>query len=182
MSRIFAPVLILSLLVAGPASASDPVSPPAAEQTAPTPATGSTPAPAPPVEAERAPAQAEGPDPADEAAMAGDERLQEIERLRKRRNKGWLASVILLAAGTGLVSGGAQLISGGPSGIASRTDLDVGLGLAIAGSAVAMSAIIPAVIARRARNQANRLEASMAFAPGGWIARGGAGAGFTLRF
>lgn len=186
MSRFVASTLILTFLAAGPTYAADPVSPFAAEESAPTHAseTPPTPAPAPVVATESAPAAVpEGPAPADEAAMASDERRQEIERLRKRRLKGLLAAGILLGVGTGLVSAGAEVVSSdGPNDIPARAELNAGIGLGIAGSVVALSAIIPAVIARRARNQANRLETAMAFTPGGWVARGTAGAGFTLRF
>lgn len=158
-SRIIPTVTVLSLLIASPLHAQEP---PAAtsESTADTVPEG----------------------PVLEGQAAADTKA-EVDHLRTRARKSRLAALSLVLVSTALFSTAGAVMSGNNSqAFVTRKEMIAGFSLVGIGAGVLLSAIIPAVIGRRARKQADRLEAGLALRPGVWVGRGTAGVGLSLRF
>jgi hypothetical protein len=107
----------------------------------------------------------------------------EVDRLRTRAHKSRVAVFSLLGA-SAILLGAAGGVMGGNNtqAFVTRNQMLAGISLVGIGIGVALSAIIPGVIGRRARKQADRLETGLALRPAGWVGRGTAGVGLTLRF
>lgn len=173
MPRRFPVVLsvVVALGFAGPVSAADPEP----VQAAPAPAPTSVPAPA--------PAPTVAPAPGDTATPAtGTLSEDEVVRLKHRRRQAFLATLGLLGAGGSLVIIGGGIAGGYTTGVVGTKGLWTGVGIFGVGAGVLLTAIIPGVIASRAKKRLLQNGHTVAFTPTGWVARGSGGAGFRLRF
>lgn len=160
MTRIITTASVLGLLITSPVHAQ-----------VPTPGPGSAPT------ADTVP---EGP-VLEGQAIAGTR--AEVDRLRTRAHKARIAAFSMIGASAVLFSAAGGVMGGNNSqAFVTRKEMIAGISLIGIGAGVLLSSIIPAVIGRRARNQADRLETGLALRPAGWVGRGTAGVGLSLRF